>query len=273
MSPLELKEKLTGQLGTYVQDDIEVIEANNSESNMPTVVPTFEITFAEAQQRIALLQKFVKEMMIPGQDYGVIPRCDKPTLFKPGAEKLCDIYGFSKRIEVINRVEDWQGGLFHYEVKATLISKRTGLIEAEGIGSCNNREKKYATQDPYSVVNTILKMSKKRAFIDAVLSATRSSGLFSQDLEDLEDTDKAAAPATKKTPAENVMPTKPDTDTRPVTQPQLAKIQSLVSNKGIPVGVVRAGLIERYRVPDARSLTLRQADDFIKFLISYKAAG
>jgi hypothetical protein len=33
-------------------------------------------------------------------------------------------------------------------------------------------------------VNTIIKMAKKRAYIDATLSATRTSGIFTQDLED-----------------------------------------------------------------------------------------
>ncbi|MDK2933925.1 MAG: hypothetical protein PWP27_1735 [Clostridiales bacterium] len=72
------------------------------------------------------------------------------------AEKLCDIFGFSKQIDVINRVEDWEQGIFHYEVKAILLSKRTDLIEAEGIGSYNNREKKYSNQHAYSIANTII---------------------------------------------------------------------------------------------------------------------
>ena len=57
------------------------------------------------------------------------------------------------------------------------------MIEAEGVGSCNTKEKKYHTSDPYNIINTILKMAKKRALIDAVLSATRTSGIFSQDLD------------------------------------------------------------------------------------------
>jgi hypothetical protein len=39
--------------------------------------------------------------------------------------------------------------------------------------------------DPYSLVNTITKMASKRAYIHAVIAATRSSGLFNQDIEDL----------------------------------------------------------------------------------------
>lgn len=121
--------------------------------------------------------------MVPNIDYGFIPGCSKPMLFKSGAEKLCDIYGLTKQIEVVKHMEDWDKGIFHYEVKATLINKRSGCIESEGVGCCNNREKKFAGQDPFSVVNSILKMAKKRAVVDATLAATRTSGIFSQDLD------------------------------------------------------------------------------------------
>ena len=97
------------------------------------LVPEFQITIPQAKERIEMLQKFVREMMKEGIDYGVIPGCPKPSLFKSGAEKLCDIFGFSKQVNVINHVEDWDKGLFHYQIKATLINKQTGLIEAEGI--------------------------------------------------------------------------------------------------------------------------------------------
>ncbi|MDD4112527.1 MAG: hypothetical protein PHC56_05790 [Herbinix sp.] len=148
-------------------------------------VPQFEITLKEAKDRIQQLQEFIKYMMVPNIDYGFIPNCPKPTLFKAGAEKLCDVYGFSKIIDIINRIEDFDKGLFHYEIKITLVNKRTGIIEAEGVGCCNNKEKKYINQDPFSISNTILKMAKKRALVDAVLSATRTSGIFSQDLENI----------------------------------------------------------------------------------------
>ena len=148
-------------------------------------VPQFEITIKEAKDRILQLQDFIRFMMVPNIDYGFIPNCPKPTLFKAGAEKLCDVYGLTKQIEVANRIEDFNQGLFHYEVKATLTNKRTGLVGAEGIGCCNNKEKKYVNHDPFSIMNTILKIAKKRALVDAVLSATRTSGIFSQDLENM----------------------------------------------------------------------------------------
>lgn len=147
------------------------------------VMPAMATDIQGAKERITELQEFIKYMMVPNNDYGFIPGCPKPKLFKSGAEKLCDIYGLTKRIEVVKRMEDWDKGIFHYEVKATLINKRNGCIESEGVGSCNNREKKFAGQDPFSVVNSILKMAKKRAIVDAMLAATRTSGIFSQDLD------------------------------------------------------------------------------------------
>lgn len=39
-------------------------------------------------------------------------------------------------------------------------------------------------QDPFDLDNTLLKMGKKRALVDAVLTATASSGMFTQDMEE-----------------------------------------------------------------------------------------
>ncbi|HHW67783.1 MAG: hypothetical protein PWP07_1489 [Epulopiscium sp.] len=169
------------------------MEAKNND-----IVPSFAISLEEVESRIHLLEEFIKKYMIKGEDYGEIPGVSKPTLLKPGAEKLCDVYGFAKMVEVKNRVEDWEKGFFHYEVEVTLINKRNNLLEAQGVGSCNSKERKYRYQDPYTIVNTILKMAKKRALIDAVLSATRSSGIFTQDVEDMELQEEAAKPSSEK---------------------------------------------------------------------------
>ena len=151
------------------------------------VFPDFAITLDEARRRIKMLQEFVRDQMVDGEDYGVIPGTgSKPTLLKPGAEKLNAIFGLAPIVEITNRVEDWDSGFVAYEVKVTLLNKRTTNVEAEGVGACNSRERKYKNQDAANIANTILKMAKKRALIDATLSATRASGIFTQDLEDLD---------------------------------------------------------------------------------------
>jgi hypothetical protein len=203
----------------------------------PELVPTMVSDIASAKQRLQELQAFVREVMVEGEDYGPIPGTEKPALLKPGAEKLCEIYGLIQAPEVVTRIEDWDAPFFHYEIRCNLVSKRTGRTIGTGFGSCNSHEPKYrwriaerkcplcdqasvirgkeeygggwicfrkkggcgakfpddspeildqttgrvANEDAAGLVNTLLKMAKKRALVDAVLSVTRSSGLFTQD--------------------------------------------------------------------------------------------
>src|SRR5690606_22905756 len=46
-------------------------------------------------------------------------------------------------------------------------------------------QKKQVRTNPADVANTILKMAKKRAQVDAVITATAASDIFTQDIEDL----------------------------------------------------------------------------------------
>lgn len=154
--------------------------------------PTMLVSPEVAEAAIRKLQDFIKNQMKEGTDYGIIPGTGKkPTLLKPGAEKLCSIYGYAICVDVIDKTFDLENGFICYEVKATLRSKDTGAIVAEGVGCCNSQEKKYLNVRPADSANTVLKMAKKRGLIDATLSATRSSGLFTQDVEDMEPDDTA----------------------------------------------------------------------------------
>ena len=186
--------------------------------------PQLAARLAEMRAERDQLQAFFKEVMIPGHDYGVIPGTEKPTLLKPGAEKLAEFYGYAPTIKAIDEEADRESGYYRVRVTVALVSKRTGGIVAEGVGEANTMEGRYRTRwltaakcrdagidtaglesqdrpssygdssykvfkvenpDPWGLWNTCLKMAKKRAIVDASLSATRSSGLFTQDMEDL----------------------------------------------------------------------------------------
>ena len=56
---------------------------------------------------------------------------------------------------------------------------------SEGYGSCNSSESKFLKQPFANRVNTVLKISKKRAYVDAILTATCASSVFTQDMEDI----------------------------------------------------------------------------------------
>lgn len=141
-------------------------------------------TIEQAKQRKQELDLFVQQVLIADIDYGNIPKTNKYCLFKSGAEKLCDLYGYGKRFELISRDVDSEKPYFSYEIKAILFDSNTGQIVAEGVGCCNSKEKKYLKYAPFDTANIVLKMAKKRAFVDAVLTATRSSDVFSQDIVD-----------------------------------------------------------------------------------------
>ena len=199
-----------------------------------------EAQFRHDIEAINRFQQIVHETMIVDLDYGIIPGTQKPTLLKPGAEKIAKLLGLSDQYEILDKAEDWHEPLFRYLIKCRLIHLATGSVISEGLGECNSMESKYRwreskrkcpvcgaeaiikgkeqygggwlcfkktggcgakwedgepeiecqqigrveNDDIYSQVNTILKMAKKRALVDAALSAGRLSDIFTQDMED-----------------------------------------------------------------------------------------
>lgn len=136
-------------------------------------------------QAIANFQTVVQNNLKNGQDFGVIPGTNKPTLLKPGAEKIQMLFGVTSEYEEIERIQDYDKGFFAYTIKCTL--SKNGMKITEGMGHCNTKEKKYIKQDPFTLANTCLKMAKKRAQIDATLTIASLSEVFTQDMEDLQD--------------------------------------------------------------------------------------
>lgn len=158
------------------------------------VVPRPQISLNEMEKAIREMQDFVNKLFVEGEHYGVIVKGQKPTLLKPGAELLLNLYGYGLKMEKVKEVEDWDKPFFYYEYKAIVYSKRGGWVEAEGFGSANSKEKKWAfdrygkPQPPeyiYSMVNSIQKIAQKRALVAPTLVACRASALFTQDLEDI----------------------------------------------------------------------------------------
>lgn len=131
------------------------------------------------------IEEIIATRLIPGTDYNTIPGCGrKPSLLKAGAEHLAAIFGYRSTIKVINRVQNYEQLFVLYEIQTTIMDA-DGNIIAEGLGSCNSKEAKYQRSNFTSNLNTILKMAKKRSYVDAILSACHASGAFTQDIEEL----------------------------------------------------------------------------------------
>lgn len=202
---------------------------------------------AQILDQVNLIQQVMRAVMRDGEHYGKIPGCgDKPTLLKPGAEKLA--MTFRLRPEFAVEVIDLPRG--HREVRVVCtLRTANGSVLGQGVGSCSTMESKYRyrsestgrevpkaywasrdanllggpefsakkfdgrwvivhrveSNDLADAYNTILKMSKKRALVDAVITATAASDIFTQDVEDLPD-----AEAPKASPPKVAAPPQPE---------------------------------------------------------------
>jgi len=142
---------------------------------------------SSTMQKIGQFQAVVQRTLKQNHDFGIVPGTgSKPTLLKPGAEKILMLMGLSSEYEIIERIQDYDKGFFAYTVRCILT--RNGHIITQGLGHCNSRERKYTSdkQDVYMLGNTCLKMGKKRAQVDATLTVAALSEIFSQDLEDMD---------------------------------------------------------------------------------------
>jgi hypothetical protein len=174
------------------------------------------LTAADIRAQVNLIQDVMRAVMIEGTHYGKIPGTQTASLYKPGAEKLMATFRLGSDVDV----EDLgTNGEVHYRVKYKIIAP-DGRLLGVGVGECSSQEEKYAWRrpvckeefddtaenmrrikykswqgkverqqqvrtNPSDVRNTILKMAKKRAMVDAVLTVTAASDIFTQDIEDL----------------------------------------------------------------------------------------
>jgi hypothetical protein len=179
-------------------------------------------TFEDVAHSVVELGKFYKDLMQKGTDYDVIPGTPKPTLLKSGAELLRLRFGLHPEFKVSKGLTDVQQGFIEYDVVCAL--NRDGEVIAEGVGNANSLESKWRyrwvwpnelpqnfdkqkayetygatrktkqggvqyrmeNENPQDQANTILKIAKKRAFVDAILTATGASRIFTQDVEDMD---------------------------------------------------------------------------------------
>lgn len=108
------------------------------------LMPVLDIQQAVARR--SAIVEYVRALMEDGTDFGAIPGTEKKTLLKPGAEKLCTLFGLSPRFEIVHSVTDWTGAahgepFFEFTYRCTMY--HGDQLIAQGDGSCNSMESKY----------------------------------------------------------------------------------------------------------------------------------
>lgn len=222
------------------------------------------LTAADIRATVNLMQDVMLEVMRDGTHYGTIPGTKSKSLYKAGAEKLMATFRLAAKPEV----EDLShNGEVAYRVTVNLLSASGGFVGA-GIGECSSSEDKYAWRaavcdeewdetpenrrrvkyakwqgrvekkkqvrtNPADVANTILKMAKKRGQVDAVITATAASDIFTQDIEDLPDEVVAEIVGQKSSPAaaaiQQTIP--PDSPEREAAKKEADDVASLGAEK------------------------------------------
>lgn len=186
-----------------------------------------QLTAGDIRHRVNVIQEVMNAVMKKDVHYGIIPGCDKPTLYKPGSEILLATFQIATSIEVDDLSTD---DSIRYRVRVVGTHGPSGIVLGEGIGECSSNESKYkwrkASDDefnatpenrrratfgkyknkqvrtePADMANTILKMAKKRAQVDMTLTVTGASDCFDQDIEDLPDELRQSHAGEAKEPA------------------------------------------------------------------------
>lgn len=179
----------------------------------PPAVEPMALTLVQIRAHINLIQQVLKSVMKKDVHYGVIPGTSKPTLYKPGAEYIMVLFRLNARPNIEDLSTD---DAIRYRVSVMVTHQISRHEIGWGVGECSSDEEKYkwkkcsleefnATPEdrrrlkyypegkpamqvraqPADIANTILKMAKKRALVDAALTCTAASDVFDQDLEDL----------------------------------------------------------------------------------------
>lgn len=240
-----------------------------------------------SENRRALID-WIRGSLVEGVDFGAVPLkrggYSKPSLRKPGAEKICGMLGVTATFPTLKDYEAaaLEGRRLEQIVLRCHLTSPDGQIVADGVGA-------RSVEQDHGDLNKALKMAVKSAMIDATLRMAGLSEIFTQDLEDMPhgaldgDPDTAAprepghregGQARLHTP-----PRRPETaghevaetsrsearaaargaDPREVAAPRRERLATERQVKLIRVRLERAGiaereLLERFGIPDIESL-------------------
>ena len=162
----------------------------DDESTIPMAInlldsPTkmFNADLERRRENRQLLLNWIRSSLKEGVDYGSIPTKrgpSKPSLFKPGAEKICGMLGITVHFPSLKETEQalLQGLIPEFVMVRCELKNIHGQTLADGVGARSLKQ-------DYGDINKSLKMAEKSAHIDSVLRLAGLSEVFTQDLEDM----------------------------------------------------------------------------------------
>ena len=115
--------------------------SGESTTNTLAVELTENVLQALTEQRNQL-KKFITHQLTKDSDFGVIPGTPKPSLYKPGAEKLANIFKLGSRIIKNEKNIDLKNNYAQIDITVEVYSLITGKAIATCEGIANSYESK-----------------------------------------------------------------------------------------------------------------------------------
>lgn len=255
----------------------------------PLDLPTeqFSAGLQRRKQNRELLMEWLRSALVDGVDYGRIhvvskDRCSfakqgrvkdcgdpnhwsKPSLFKPGAEKITGMLGITTHFPSLRQYEE---AVLNQSEFSTIVMRcelrdAQGRVVAEGVGARN------LSQD-YGDVNKSLKMVEKSAHIDATLRLAGLSEVFTQDIEDKPVVDEASSPVLQANAANPATNATAATDST-ISRDELTALRQRIARYGFTEKRVLAWLYKTTKgnVTQLDELSGKQCDTLLKRLDSW----
>lgn len=219
--------------------------ADNQNAQLPVIsanpldlpATTFKEGLDRRKTNRAVLMAWVRDALVEGIDYGRVhivhrSKChagkdcrnpahfSKPSLFKPGAEKICGMLGLTVRYPTLPDYE--QAALTGAKLSQIII--RCEIVDASGRTVADGVGARLLSQDNGDI-NKALKMAEKSAHIDATLRMAGLSEVFTQDLEDM----------VQRRDIESAQPVEaePDSDSHRINETQLQQLEARIEELGL----------------------------------------
>ena len=252
------------------------------------------LAVSDMKAQVDLIQHMMKAVMRENEHYGVIPGTSgKPSLLKPGAEKLIMTFRLVPDIEteVVEMPRE------HREYRVIVRLSSNGIFLGTGVGSCCTMEGKYRFRkadilcpecgqptiikgkedfgggwlcyakkggcgkkwtdanapfagmlnsrvehdNPADYYNTCLKMAKKRALVDACLTVTAASDIFTQDVEDMPEVLPGAASPPPTQAKKPVTQPKARPEPFPQAPPETLTVRGVIEDVKVAEGTTKDG--------------------------------
>ena len=224
-------------------------------TNHPLDIPAevFRAALTRRQDNRAALIQWVRSALVEGSDFGKIPTKrgpSKPSLWKPGAEKICGMLGVTASFPTLGNYE--QAALSGVELVTIII--RCELHDAQGRKVADGVGARSVKQD-FGDINKALKMAEKSAMIDATLRLAGLSEVFTQDIEDM--------PPARLEPTPGAAPAAPPTTETVISEQQHRLLEAEIRTTGLDRERIKAWVSRAWGVQHLNLLPVRNLNTLL----------